>query len=188
MSTKFYEEECLPRVKSIAQSLDFLCDNSVDKDELEEQIEEITTEWQDALHEALENTDEDINPYKLEGEELLTEMTERGIAPDESDIEDYSDLCEQLKELESIGASNLYEYFDDCFDIEYTIDGSGDYRGVCVWIAVGGPGIWVDTRDRVVKLAWGSDRAEWGIKSDTAEEIDEIFEERYKCLNMREWL
>ena len=182
MSTKFYEEECLPRVKSIAQSLDFLCENSVDKDELEEQIEEITTEWQDALYEALENTDEDINPYDLEGKDLLTEMTERGIAPDESEIEDYNDLCEQLRELESIGASNLYEYFEDCLDIEYTVDSRGDYLGVCVWIAVGGPGIWVDTRDRAVKLAWGSDRAEAYITSDVVDAIDAIFEEHYNCL------
>lgn len=182
MSTKFYEEECLPRVRRIAENLEFLCDNSVDKDELEEQIEEITTEWQDALQEALEDTDEDVNPYKLEGEELLSEMAERGIAPDESDIEDYNDLCEQLKELESIGASNLYEYFEDCFDIEYTIDSRGDYLGVCVWIAVGGPGIWVDTRERVVKLAWGSDRAEAYLTSDVVDEIDAIFEEYYNCL------
>ena len=183
MSTKFYEEECLPRVKSIAQSLDFLCENSVDKDELEEQIEEITTEWQDALYEVVsEDDDDETNAYSLEGEELLTEMAERGIAPDESDIEEYNDLCEQLRELESIGASNLYEYFDDCFDIEYTISSSGDFLGVCVWIAVGGPGIWVDTRDRAVKLAWDGDRAEWGINFDTAEAIDAIFEEYYNCL------
>ena len=188
MSTRFYEEECLPRVKAIAKELNYLCDNSVDKDELEEQIEEITTEWQDALYEVVsEDDDDETNAYSLEGEELLTEMTERGIAPDEDDIEDYNDLCEQLKELESIGASNLYEYFDDCFDIEYTIDGSGDYLGVCVWIAIGGPGIWIDTRDRAVKLAWGSERAEWGIDSDTAKAIDDIFEEHYRCISTRQW-
>ena len=182
MSTQFYEEECLPIVKKIAQELNYLCDNSVDKNDLEKQIEDMTTEWQDALYEALEDTDEDINPYDLEGEDLLTEMGKRGIAPTEEDIEDYNDLCEQLKELESIGASDLYEYFDDCLDIEYTIDSSGDYLGTCIWVGIGGPNVWVDTRDRAVKLAWGSERAEWGISSDTAEAIDEIFEERYKSL------
>lgn len=182
MNTKFYEEECLPIVKSVASNLDFLCDNSVDKNELETQIENITTEWQDALYEVLEDTDEEIDPYDLEGEELLNAMAKRGISPDESDIEDYNDLCEQLNELESIGASDLSEYFDDCFDVEYTIDSRGDYLGTCIWVGVGGPSVWVDTRDRAVKLAWGSERAEWGICSDTAESIDEIFEERYKCL------
>lgn len=182
MSTKFYEEECLPRVKAIARELEFLCDNSVDKDELEGQIEDILTEWQDTLHEALEDTDEDINPYKLDWEDLLTEMSNRGIYPTEEDIENYHYLCEQLNTIERIGASNLYEYFDDCLDVEYTIDSRGDYLGACIWVGLGGPNIWIDTRDRAVKLAWGSDRAEWSIYSDTAEAIDEIFEEQFKCL------
>ena len=182
MNTKFYEEECLPRVKSIAESLDYLCENSTDKDELEEKVEKITTDWQDALFEALQDTDDEINAYGLEGEELLSEMDERGVKPEESDIADYNDLCEQLRELENIGASDLFEYFNDCFDIEYAISGSGDYLGVCVWVAVGGPGIWVDTRDRAVKLAWGCERVEWGINSDTADKIDEIFEEQYRCI------
>ena len=182
MSTKFYEEECLPRVKSIARALDYLCDNSVDKDEVEEQVDDIITEWQDALCEALEDADEDIDAYDLKGEELLEEMTKRGIAPNEDDLEEYNDLCDKLEELERIGASNLYEYFDDYLDVEYTIDSRGDYLGSCIWIGLGGPNIWVDTRDRVVNLAWGSEKAAWGIHSDTAEAIDEIFEEQFNCI------
>ena len=185
MRTQFYEDECLPRVRAIARELNFLCDNSVDKDDIETEIEDITTEWQDALYEAIEDTDEDIDAYGLEGEDLLTEMAKRGISLEESDIEYYNDLCETLKELERIGASSLYEYFDDCLDIEYTIDSRGNYLGTCVWVGIGGPNIWIDTRDRVVKLAWGSERAECGIASDAAEAIDEIFEEMYNCINMR---
>lgn len=182
MSTKFYEEECLPRVKAIARELDFLCENSVDKDELEEQIEELESEWQDALYYVLEDTDEDINPYSLKGEALLAEMDKRRIDPEESIIEDYIDLCEQLKTIERIGASNLYEYFDDYLDVEYTINSNGDYLGACIWIGLGGPNIWIDTRDREIKLAWGNERASWGIASDTANEIDEIFEGQYQAL------
>ena len=182
MNTKFYEEECLPRVKSIAWELNYLHDNSTDKDALEMEIEDITTEWQDALYEAVEDTDEDIDVYNLKGEWLLNEMTKRGIAPNESDIEKYNDLCDELEELERIGATNLYEYFNDYLDVEYTIDSSGEYLGACIWIGLGGPNIWIDTRDRAVKLAWGNERAEWGIRYETAAEIDEIFEEQFKCL------
>ena len=183
MSTKFYEEECLPRVKAIARELDYLCDNRVNKDDLEEEIEEIITEWQDVLYEVVsENDDDDTDAYNLEGEELLDEMSKRGIVPDEDDIDDYNEKCEQLKELERIGASDLYEYFDDCLDIEYTIDSRGDYLGACIWVGIGGPAIWIDTRDRAVKLAWGCDRAEWGIHYETAEAIDEIFEEYFRCI------
>ena len=182
MSTKFYEEECLPRVKRIASELDFLCDNSVNKGDLEEQIADITIEWQDVLYNAICDTDEDIDVYDLEGKALLDVMADKGVSPEATDIEEYNDLCEQLEELESIGASDIYEYFEDCLDVEYTIDSRGNYLGVCVWITLGGPSVWVDTRDRVVKLAWGSERAEWGISSDVANQIDEMFEEMYQCL------
>jgi hypothetical protein len=179
----FYEKECLPRVRRIAENLEWLCNNSVDKDELESQIEDMETEWQDKLYDYIsENDIDDINPYDLTAEELINTMSVRGIEVDEDDIEEYNELREQLREIESAGASNLNEYFEDCLDIEYTIDSRGNYLGVCVWICVGGPGIWIDTRDRAVKLAWGSDRAEAYITSDVVDAIDDIFEEYYNCL------
>ena len=180
--SNFYEKECLPRVKRIAENLDFLCENSVDKDELESQMEEIVNGWMDKLYDHIseEDEDEDINPCNLTADELITEMKGQEIQID--DVDKYIELRDQLKEIEDAGASNLYEYFEDCFDVEYTISSRGDYLGVCVWICVGGPGIWVDTRDRAVKLAWGGERAEWGISTDTADEIYEIFEDYYNCL------
>ena len=178
MSTNFHEE-CVSHVIKIAEALDYIADGSVDKDDIEEQIEDITTEWQDALYDILEDADEDIDAYSLEGTDLLKEMTKKGIAPNESDIDNYNDLREQFQELKSIGASNLYEYFDDYLDVEYTIDSSGEYLGACIWIELGGPNVWVDTRHRVVNLAWGLERAEWGIRSKTADKIDAIFEEHF---------
>ena len=178
--SKFYEEECLPRVRRIAENLEWLCNNSVDKDELESQIEDMETEWQDELYEYISEKDiDDVNPYNLTTEELIEKMRSYGI---EVDTEEYDELREQLKEIESAGASNLNEYFEDCLDVEYTINGRGNYLGVCVWICVGGPGIWIDTRDRAVKLAWGGERAEAYITSDVVDAIDGIFEEYYNCI------
>lgn len=77
---------------------------------------------------------------------------------------------------------DLYSYFEDVLDIEYRISGQGDYLGAILTIACGGPHIDVDTRERAVKLWWGGDKAEWSISSDTADAIDEIFEEYYNCL------
>lgn len=183
MSTKFYEEECLPRVRRIAENLEFLCNNSINKDELESQIEEMETEWRDELYDYIsENDRDDINPYELTAEELIEKMSVYSIELDEDDVEEYEELKEQLRKIEYAGASDLYEYFEDCLDVEYTIDSRGNYLGVCVWICVGGPGIWIDTRDRAVKLAWGSDRAEAYITSDVVDAIDYIFEEYYNCL------
>ena len=181
--SKFYEEECLPRVRRIAENLEFLCNNSVDKDELESRMEEIETEWRDELYDYIsENDIDDIDPYDLTAEDLIYEISICGIEIEEDVRDEYDELKEQLKEIEYAGASNLSEYFEDCLDIEYTIDSRGNYLGVCVWICVGGPGIWVDTRDRAVKLAWGSDRAEAYITSDVVDAIDAIFEEYYNCL------
>lgn len=180
--SKFYEEECLPRVRRIAANLEWLCNNSVDKDELESQIEDMETEWRDELYDYLSDADiEDVDPYELTSEELIKEMKLRALL-DEDGIEEYDELKEQLREIEYAGASDLYEYFEDCLDVEYTIDGRGNYLGVCVWICVGGPGIWVDTRDQAVKLAWGGERAEAYITSDVVDVIDDIFEEYYNCI------
>ena len=177
MSTNFHEE-CLLHTEKIAEALDYIADGLPDKDDIESQIEDIITEWQDALYDVVED-DEDIDVYELAEDDLLAEMAKRGVKPNESDIDNYNDLREQLKELKSIGASNLYEYFDDYFDVEYTIDSSGEYLGACIWIELGGPNVWVDTRHRAVKLAWGLERVEWGISSKTADIIDEIFEEHF---------
>lgn len=181
--SKFYEEECLPRVRRIAENLEFLCNNSVDKDELESRMEEIETEWRDELYDYIsENDIDDIDPYDLTVEDLIYEISICEIEIEEDVRDEYDELKEQLREIEDAGASNLYEYFEDSLDVEYTIDSRGNYLGVCVWICVGGPGIWIDTRDRAVKLAWGSDRAEAYITSDVVDAIDDIFEEYYNCL------
>lgn len=181
MNTKFHEE-CLSHVEKIAEALDYLADGLADKDDIESQIEDITTEWQDALYDALEDNDEDIDVYNLAVKDLIAEMFKAGVAPTENDIEEYADLCETLKMIERIGASNLYEYFDDYLDVEYTIDSSGEFLGACIWIELGGPNVWIDTRHNEVKLAWGLERAEWGLKSKTAEKIEAIFEERFNCI------
>ena len=43
------------------------------------------------------------------------------------------DYCEQV---------TIYDYFNDCFDIEYTINSEGEYKGVRVMVACGGPNIY----------------------------------------------
>lgn len=74
---------------------------------------------------------------------------------------------------------SLYDYFDDVYDIEYRIDGRGEYRSVRLMIAGGGPNIYVDTNDAYVKLYWGSTYAEAPISYTASDLIDEIFEEHW---------
>lgn len=75
----------------------------------------------------------------------------------------------------------MYDYFRDALDYEYTISARGDFLGVRVYVALGGPNVWLDTRNGVIKGAWGCDREEIWLPSKIATEIDEIFEELYEC-------
>ena len=75
----------------------------------------------------------------------------------------------------------LWDYFNDCFDIEYRVDGQKNYRSVRIMIACGGPNVYIDTASRAVELYWWSDRAECPIDIDICNEIDTIFEEYFDC-------
>lgn len=74
---------------------------------------------------------------------------------------------------------NLYDYFNNVYDIEYRIGGRGKYRSVKLMIAFGGPKIYVDTHGAYVKLYWGSTYVDAPISYDISDEIDDIFEEIY---------
>ena len=76
-------------------------------------------------------------------------------------------------------ACDLYTYFADVLDIEYTISSRGDYLGARIAVALGGPNIYIDTREGYVKGYWGTDREEAWIPSEICEEIDSIMEEYY---------
>ena len=80
---------------------------------------------------------------------------------------------------------SLYDYFDDVYDIEYRIDGRGEYRSVRLMIAGGSPNIYVDTDDAYVKLYWGSTQVSAPFSYTASDAIDDIFEEYYKCISNR---
>ena len=160
-NSKFYEEECLKRVRKIARELDELAANPQSRDELEERAEEL---------------EQDIADYENDENGPLTEA-------EQEELQEMKEELEAIREkLDNGEATDLYSYFEDALDIEYHIGGDGEYRGVAVTIATGGPHIEVDTSDRAVKLWWGGDKAQWSICGDTADAIDEIFEEYYQAI------
>ena len=77
--------------------------------------------------------------------------------------------------------ASMYDYFEDALDWEYTIDSNGEYMGVRVYVTLGGPNIWIDTRRGEIGGAWGTDRADRWLPSEICEEIDSIFSEYYAC-------
>lgn len=77
--------------------------------------------------------------------------------------------CETTTEPEQM---SLYDYFEDCLDIEYRCDGRREYRSVCIMVACGGPNIYVDTESKAVELYWWGDRASYSLLPDTVEAVD----------------
>ena len=78
---------------------------------------------------------------------------------------------------------NLWDYLTDVLDYDFTVDSRKEYRSARIWVSLGGPNVWIDTADRAVKLAWGTDRAEYPIDSDVCDEIDDVMREIYDYAN-----
>ena len=76
---------------------------------------------------------------------------------------------------------SIYDYLADVLDYEITIDSQLEYKSAKIWVTLGGPNVWIDTAEKAVKLAWGTDRAEYPVDSDTCEEIDEYMQDLYTC-------
>ncbi len=73
------------------------------------------------------------------------------------------------------------DYLADVLDYEITIDSQLEYKSAKIWVTLGGPNVWIDTAEKAVKLAWGTDRAEYALDWDTCDEIDEYMRELYTC-------
>lgn len=72
-------------------------------------------------------------------------------------------------------------YFEDALDIEYRVDAQLRYKGAIVTVAVGGPAIYIDTFAGEVIGVWWGDKARADIWRNTANEIDDVFEEIFHC-------
>ena len=51
-----------------------------------------------------------------------------------------------------------HDWMENTYNIRYLVDSSKRYLGAEIMCAGGGPTIWVDTFDKVVKGYWGGDR------------------------------
>ena len=121
---------------------------------------------------------EEVNPMSNTANDLQKYVD--GIAADLRRLYEAEPTDEEREAAEENGeACDLYTYFEDVLDIEYTISSRGDYLGARVAVALGGPNIYIDTREGYVKGYWGTDRAERWIPSEICEEIDGIMEEYY---------
>lgn len=93
---------------------------------------------------------------------------------------DYTD--EEREKLEEDGEPcDLYEYFNDVLDYEYTVNIRREFVGVKVWVTLGGPNIYIDARHGEIVGHWGTDEARAWLPSEICDEINSIFEDFYNC-------
>ena len=73
----------------------------------------------------------------------------------------------------------MYDYVADALDIEYAVDSQKKYLGARIYVTLGGPTVWIDTREKTVELRWGTDSATALLSYDAAEQLDDIMSEIY---------
>lgn len=66
------------------------------------------------------------------------------------------DMGDDFDENEHTGA---YDWLSDVLDIQYIVNGNGDFISAKVLVAFGGPNIWVDFQDKTVRGYWWQNRA-----------------------------
>lgn len=76
---------------------------------------------------------------------------------------------------------SVYDYLADVLDYEITIDSQLEYKSAKIWVTLGGPNVWIDTAEKAVKLAWGTDREEYPLDWDTSAHLDEVLEDEYNA-------
>jgi predicted RNA-binding Zn-ribbon protein involved in translation (DUF1610 family) len=101
----------------------------------------------------------------------------------DSDIEKYRcPDCGFTDDLSEYEQQSIYDYFNDCLDIEYRCSSSREYRSAQVMVAWGGPNIYVDTASHNVELYWGGSEATWPLSYDAETAVDDWAEEYWRCL------
>lgn len=73
----------------------------------------------------------------------------------------------------------MWDYVNDALDFEFTIDSRKNYLGAKIYVALGGPTVWIDTRKKTVELRWGADSATALLSYDAAEQLDDTMADIY---------
>ena len=93
----------------------------------------------------------------------------------EVDTEDYS--SENYAEQAS-----LYDYFTDgIYGEHYVVDSENNVEGAIFMVACGGPNIWIDSWEEVVRLSWWFDKASYPLSTSVVAELNKFAEELRNC-------
>ena len=86
-------------------------------------------------------------------------------------------MCVNIADSITSPDEQVHEWMEATYDIRYLVDSSKRYLGAEILCAGGGPTIWVDTFDRVVRGSWGGDTVRVGFCDNLG--LDDYCEEMY---------
>ena len=84
-----------------------------------------------------------------------------------------------MEENEYGEVQTAYDYLQDVLDIQYIVNGKGEYLGARVLVAFGGPNIWVDTQRGIVEGFWWGDYATASFEDGM--DLDDALSELWAC-------
>ena len=126
---------------------------------------------------ALEILNELVNDLAESSRDFVSEMRNGQVL--------YEDAMQQLHAAEwdvddddDEGPDNLKGWLDDNLGVHYTINEDLDIVGVVICVDWGGPNIYVDTLQRVVRGYWGLDEHSVPLSEDICESIDDWAQDR----------
>lgn len=123
---------------------------------------------------------ENVNAYATGAVWRCPECGHTFTAPEDCEIYRCSE-CGNVSDLLDYESCSMFDYLEDCLDIEYRCDSRREYRSVQIMIACGGPNIYLDTASCKVELYWWGDRADYPLSREAVAALDEWAEEYWNC-------
>ena len=87
-----------------------------------------------------------------------------------------------VRTLERRSDADTQDLLDTALDIEFMINGRGDYIGARLLVTFGGPNIWIDTRFNRIEGYWGADQIH--LRFSDGNDLDELLEDAFTMTAM----
>jgi len=84
-----------------------------------------------------------------------------------------------MQDCEEPEHASAVDYLSDALDIEYIVNGKGEYLGARVLVAFGGPNIWINTRTNQIEGSWWNEISTVTYQDNLG--INEVLEEFWNC-------
>lgn len=75
------------------------------------------------------------------------------------------------------GCEDLTDYIFEALDVEYILNSSRELIGVNLFVTLGGPTCWVDTRHGAIECRWGTESGSAWLASEICDSINDHFSE-----------